>query len=260
MQPETPNSPQPIRIRDARWAVGIAFGLGLAFELLFDGHVPGISIPLWVGLCVAGLLLDGPLRACPSQPARRHLAGGCDRAGSGVPLPARAAHHRANRGAGPARPDHLGRHPAAGRSASLRVGGPAAQHAGHTAAHARPHVGRAGRCLAPERARGGLAPADVLYLARLTAGAADPGRVHGAVGLRRRRLRRLRRRRAGLVEISSFWSICSLGRWWSCSRRLLPGSAGRWPTDPARSSKSPGRYARHQSRSWGTRRRWWFWC
>jgi hypothetical protein len=57
MQMEEPSSTQFPRVRAARWAVGIAFGLGLAFELLFDGHVPGISIPLWVGLCVAGLLL-----------------------------------------------------------------------------------------------------------------------------------------------------------------------------------------------------------
>jgi hypothetical protein len=57
MQTETSNSTQPIRIRAARTAVGIAFGLGLAFELFFDGHLPGVSIPLWVGLCVAGLLL-----------------------------------------------------------------------------------------------------------------------------------------------------------------------------------------------------------
>jgi hypothetical protein len=57
MQHETLNSTYPTRLRGARWAVGIAFGLGLAFELLFDGHVPGISIPLWVGLCLAGMLL-----------------------------------------------------------------------------------------------------------------------------------------------------------------------------------------------------------
>ena len=57
MQSEVPSSTQFPHVRAARWAVAIAIGLGLAFELFFDGHVPGISIPLWVGLCVAGMLL-----------------------------------------------------------------------------------------------------------------------------------------------------------------------------------------------------------
>jgi hypothetical protein len=57
MQTEESSSNQSPHLRAARWAVGIAFGLGLAYELLFDGPVPGISIPLWIGLCVAGLLL-----------------------------------------------------------------------------------------------------------------------------------------------------------------------------------------------------------
>ena len=57
MQTEVPSSTQFPRVRAAPWAVGIAFGLGLAYELFFDGPVPGISIPLWIGLCVVGLLL-----------------------------------------------------------------------------------------------------------------------------------------------------------------------------------------------------------
>ncbi len=57
MQTEAPTSTQYPRVRAARWAVGIAFGLGLAFELLLDGHMPGVSVPLWIGLCVVGLLL-----------------------------------------------------------------------------------------------------------------------------------------------------------------------------------------------------------
>lgn len=51
------NTAAPLyRLRAARWAAGIALGLGLAFELMLDGRAPGISIPLWVGLCIAGLL------------------------------------------------------------------------------------------------------------------------------------------------------------------------------------------------------------
>ncbi len=79
MQTEEPSSTQFPRVRAARWAVGIAFGLGLAFELLFDGHVPGISIPLWVGLCVAGLLLAARFERAHLSLQGRHLAGGRDR-------------------------------------------------------------------------------------------------------------------------------------------------------------------------------------
>ncbi|TFH33834.1 MAG: hypothetical protein E4G99_10755, partial [Anaerolineales bacterium] len=35
----------------------IALLLGLAFEILFDGHPLGINFPIWAALCVAGLLV-----------------------------------------------------------------------------------------------------------------------------------------------------------------------------------------------------------
>ncbi len=45
------------RVRQARWAAAIGLILGLAFELLLDGHAPGISLPIWVVLCLVGLLV-----------------------------------------------------------------------------------------------------------------------------------------------------------------------------------------------------------
>lgn len=43
------------RLASARWLVGSALVLGLAFEIFFYGHPPGISVPLWVGLCILAL-------------------------------------------------------------------------------------------------------------------------------------------------------------------------------------------------------------
>ena len=49
---------------DGWWAARSV--LGLAFEILFYGHPPGISVPLWVGLCILALGLA----------ARRHSVRG----------------------------------------------------------------------------------------------------------------------------------------------------------------------------------------
>jgi len=47
-------------------ALGLA--LGLAAEVLFYGHPPGISVPIWALLCVAALLLAA--RSHAVRPAR----------------------------------------------------------------------------------------------------------------------------------------------------------------------------------------------
>ena len=52
----TTQPPLSARLQHALAIALIALTLGLAFEILFDGHRLGISFPIWATLCVAGLL------------------------------------------------------------------------------------------------------------------------------------------------------------------------------------------------------------
>ncbi len=52
----------------------IGLGLGVAFEVLFYGHLLGVSFLIWEALCIAGLVAAGAIEAVPLRPGRLLLA------------------------------------------------------------------------------------------------------------------------------------------------------------------------------------------
>jgi hypothetical protein len=52
----------------------IGLGLGVAFEVLFYGHLLGVSFPIWVALCIAGLVAAAAIEAVPLRLGRLLLA------------------------------------------------------------------------------------------------------------------------------------------------------------------------------------------
>jgi hypothetical protein len=61
----SPTGPATESIRASVALALIALGLGLAVEILFYGHQPGISFFLWAGLCVGAALIAARLERVP---------------------------------------------------------------------------------------------------------------------------------------------------------------------------------------------------
>jgi hypothetical protein len=59
--------------RHPRAIVLTTLGLGIAADLLFYDRIPGISVPLFIGLCIAGLFLFGRLEQRFPTPGNRWL-------------------------------------------------------------------------------------------------------------------------------------------------------------------------------------------
>ena len=171
------------RLASARWLVGSALVLGLAFEIFFYGHPPGISVPLWVGLCILALGLA----------ARRHSVRG-SLTGWLWAIPVLALSLVI-----PWRLEPLTLFLAVvlglmalallvdqfvpGDLMRIRLDRSPSGDPGHPAADARQALASSERGLARERGRtAGMAPAPASRVARLDSGSPNSGSVHGAVG------------------------------------------------------------------------------